>query len=122
MAATSVRGRPSINSVGTFPSGFIARKVGSRFSFLCQERGWASNVAPTSFNAMWAAIELAPGAKYRVNIRHLLRRNEKGACNVCWRGETTVHAYCTTKPAGEGAVVVGGAVEPRHVVTSEDAP
>src|SRR5689334_9127250 len=68
MPATSVSGRPSISSVGTLPSGLMARNSGVRCSRLPSETGRASNGAPISCSAMWAAIELAPGAKYRVSM------------------------------------------------------
>ncbi len=55
MPATSVSGRPSITSVGTFPSGLSARNDASRVSFLRNDSGWLSN-----------------------GIAHLMQRNVRG--------------------------------------------
>ena len=75
MPATSVSRRPSISSVGTLPSGLIARYAGSRFCFLWNDSGRLSNGAPISCSAICGAIELEPGAKYSVSMgpppRHL---------------------------------------------------
>src|SRR3954464_8786061 len=79
MAATSVSGRSSISSVGTLPSGLIARYAGSRFCFLRNDSGRLSNGAPTSCSAMCGAIELEPGAKYSVSMVSSLSAKSAGA-------------------------------------------
>src|SRR3977135_944756 len=68
MPATSVSTRPSINIVGTLPSGLMARNSGVCVSFLASETDLPSNGAPTSCRAICGAIELAPGLKYKVSI------------------------------------------------------
>src|SRR3954470_22489479 len=93
MPATSVRARPSITSVGTLPSGLMARNSGDRISLRASESGRLSNGTPISWSAICGAIELEPGEKYSVSMADLfdhhsavalvLLAHDAGSTNPC---------------------------------------
>src|SRR6267142_7009492 len=61
-----------MTSVGTLPSGLSARYPGERMSLFLKDIGRPSKATPISCSAMCTAIELDPGAKYRVSMLQYL--------------------------------------------------
>src|SRR6266849_6329069 len=61
-----------MTSVGTLPSGLSARYSGERKSSFLNDMGLPSKATPTSCSAMCTAIELEPGAKYKVSMSRFL--------------------------------------------------
>src|SRR5216684_3345037 len=61
-----------MTSVGTLPSGLSARYSGERKSSFLNDMGLPSKATPTSCSAMCTAIELEPGAKYKVSMSRSL--------------------------------------------------
>src|ERR1700732_1753367 len=59
-------------SVGTLPSGVSARYSGERMSSFLNDIGLPSKATPISCSAMCTAIELEPGAKYKVSMLQYL--------------------------------------------------
>src|SRR5882724_5885794 len=57
-----------MTSVGTLPSGLSARYPGEPMSLFLKDIGRPSKATPISCSAMCTAIELEPGAKYRVSM------------------------------------------------------
>src|SRR5262249_13543392 len=75
-------GRPSISSVGTWPTGLSLRKSCDCMSLALNDIGFASKGTPISCSAICTAIELEPGAKYSVSMvfnsfRHCEERSDE---------------------------------------------